>query len=125
MPGVGSLSIRSSTMPHTAYFALLVVASTLTVACNPREMPGLKQLGRREEARIRRETEEAIKTSPALQQLNEFCTREIPVPDGFVLANKSRSVNEPRFLPYGYRLPLITKQSNDFTWATSPREAGN
>ena len=93
-------------MPHIPYFALVVIASTLTVACNPREMPGIKQLGRREEARITRETDEAIKTSPAFQQLNELCTREIPVPDGFVLANKSRGVNEPRFLSYGYRASI-------------------
>src|SRR4030095_11640767 len=93
-------------IPAHGHSALLVVASTLTVPSNPREMPGLKQLGRREEARITRETEEAIKTSPSLQQLNELCTREIPVPDGFVLANKSRSVNEPRFLSYGYRASI-------------------
>jgi len=93
-------------MPHIPYFALVVVASTLTVACNPREMPGIKQLGRREEARITRETDEAIKTSPVLQQLNELCTRKIPLPDGFVLANKARSVNEPIFLSYGYRASI-------------------
>src|SRR5437879_5888889 len=82
---------------------LIVAACALLAACNPREMPGFKQLAKREDARITRETDEAINKSPALQQLNQLCTHDVPVPNGFILANKSRDFNEETFLSYGYQ----------------------
>src|SRR5205814_4525922 len=94
------------TMSVIARLALLVVAFTLIGACNPREMPGFKQIAQREDARITRETDEAINKSPALQQLNQLCTHDIPLPPGFVLADKSRDFNEEKFLSYGYRASI-------------------
>jgi len=84
---------------------ILVVIACLS-ACNPRELPGFKQMAKRQEQRITRETEDAIKKSPGLQELNKLCTEEIPRPAGFVLINKDRDFNEEKFLGYGYHSTL-------------------
>ena len=83
-----------------------MMAAICFTACNPRELPGFRQEAKRQEERITRETEEAIKKSSALQELNHLCTEEIPRPEGFVSVNKSRDFNEERFLSYGYHSPL-------------------
>lgn len=70
------------------------------------DLPGFKQLAKHEEQRIIRETEEAIKKSPALQELNRLCTQEIPRPQGFISANLSRDFHEDRFLSYRYHSDL-------------------
>ena len=70
--------------------------------CTPRDLPGFKQLSQREEDRITRETDEAIKKSAELQELDRLCTQQIPRPDGFVLVRKYRDFHENRFLGYGY-----------------------
>jgi hypothetical protein len=85
-----------------SHLLILVVACSSFTGCNPRELPGFKQIAKREEARITRETDEAIKKSPALQELEHLCTREIPRPEGFVPVNKSRDFHEEKFLSYGY-----------------------
>jgi hypothetical protein len=90
-----------------ANIALLVSAVAFT-SCRLTQLPGFKQEAKRQEERITRETNEAIQKSPALQKLNHLCTEQIPLPDGFVLVNKSRDFNEERFLSYGYRA------SNDY-----------
>lgn len=80
----------------------LMAATSYCTGCNPWGLPGLKQQAKKEEQRITRETEEAIKKSPGLQELNRLCTEEIPRPEGFVSVNKSRDFNEEQFLSYGY-----------------------
>ncbi len=84
-----------------AVMALIVCTS----GCNPREMPGFKQMAKRQEEKTTRETEEAIKKSPALQELDRLCTQEIPRPAGFVPINKYRDLHGERFLGYGYHSP--------------------
>jgi hypothetical protein len=66
-------------------------------------MPGFKQLAKREDARITRETDDAIKNSPALQELEHLCTIDIPSPTDFALVKKDRDFNEQKFLVYYYR----------------------
>lgn len=86
--------------------ATLLAAAVCLTACDPRQLPGFKQVAKREEQRITRETDEAIKKSPVLQELDRLCTEEIPRPDGFVLVNKSRDFHEEKFLSYGYHSTL-------------------
>ena len=93
---------------------VLLMAAVCATGCNPRELPGFKQLAKREEQRITRETEEAIKKSPKLQELNRLCTEEIPRPDGFVPVSKSRDFNEETFLDYGYHSTLDYQKVKTF-----------
>lgn len=81
----------------------LVVVTVCVAACDPRGFPGFKQLAKQQEERITRETEEAIKTSPVLQDLDRLCTQEIPRPEGFVPINKYKDLHGERFLGYGYQ----------------------
>lgn len=86
-----------------SFFLLTLLAVTFCVAaCNPREIPGFKQLAKRQEEKTTRETEEAIKRSPIFQDLDRLCTQEIPRPEGFVSINKYKSLHEEKFLGYGY-----------------------
>ena len=82
--------------------SLLACGCAFLVQCNPREMPGFKQLAKREDARITRETNEAIKSSPPLQKLERLCTIDVPPPTDFALVKKSRDFNEQKFLIYYY-----------------------
>jgi hypothetical protein len=93
---------------------LLVLVTVPLTACDPRQLPGFKQEAKRQEERITRETEEAIKKSPALQELDHLCTQEIPRPDGFVPVNKYRDVHEERFLGYGYHSALDYQSVKSF-----------
>jgi len=81
----------------------LVVVTVCVAACNPRGFPGFKQLAKQQEERITRETEEAIKKSPVLQDLDRLCTQEILRPEGFVPINKYKDLHGERFLGYGYQ----------------------
>lgn len=81
---------------------LTAAALSLAGCPNPRDLPGVKERIKREGEKSTRETEEAIQQSPVLQELNRLCTKEIPLPDGFHLVVKSRSINTGPFLSYGY-----------------------
>jgi hypothetical protein len=85
---------------------ILVTCVVYCTSCDPRGVPGFKQEAKRQDQRITRETEEAIRKSPALQELNRLCTEEIPRPDGFVLVKKSRDFHDEKFLSYGYHSTL-------------------
>ena len=87
-------------------FLTLIAAIFCLVGCNPRQLPGFKQAGKLQEERITRETDEAIKTSSALQQLDRLCTQEIPRPEGFLSMNKFKNLNGETFLGYGYHSAL-------------------
>lgn len=84
----------------------LIAAAFFFTGCDARELPGFKQEARRQEQRITRETEEAIKKSPVLQELNHLCTEEIPRPEGFGLVNKFKGLHGVTFLGYGYHSAL-------------------
>jgi hypothetical protein len=84
-------------------FAILIL---LITACNPWRLPLLKEEARKQDDRITRETEEAIKKSSKLQELNQLCTEKIPKPTDFELLNKHRDFHEETFVGYGYRSKL-------------------
>jgi hypothetical protein len=82
-------------------FVLAFVCLSLA-GCNPFRLPGLRQVAKQEEERETKETEEAIRKSPALQELDRLCTQEIPRPDGFVLVKKFNGFHSVIFVGYGY-----------------------
>ena len=82
---------------------LLAAATFLLAGCvDLRKLPGIKERVKQEDARATRETDEAIKSSPVFQELNRLCTEELPLPDGFNLVTKDRSIHTGPFLEYGY-----------------------
>ena len=81
---------------------IALVGTASAAACDPRQLPGFKQEAQRQAERINRETNEAIKKSPALQELARLCTEEIPRPQGFVETRKYKD-HENRLLGYHYR----------------------
>lgn len=84
-------------------FAILIL---LLTGCHPMRLPILKEEARRQDERITRETEEAIKKSSKLQELNQLCTERIPKPTGFELLYKDRDYHQETFLSYSYRSAL-------------------
>jgi hypothetical protein len=80
-----------------------VTLNLLFSGCNPWRLPVLKEEARRQDQRITRETDEAIKKSPKL-----------PRPSGFELVNKDRDYNEETFLSYGYRSALDYQSVKQF-----------
>lgn len=83
----------------------ILLASTLYAAgcVDPKEIPGFRGAVREEEEKSTRETEEAIKGSPELQELARLCTEVVPVFEGFRLVYKSGAFKErPLYLSYKY-----------------------
>ena len=92
---------------------LMALLSSLS-ACNPWRLPLLSKEAKNQEERITRETEEAIKKSSALQELDRICTQEIPRPDQSEPLRKYKSLRDEKFLGYGYRSTLSYDQLRDF-----------
>ena len=82
---------------------VLLAAFASMTACNPRQLPGFKQEAKQQQEKITRQTEEAILKSPALQELDRFCTKEIPRPKDFILVERDWDHHNETFLGYGYR----------------------
>jgi hypothetical protein len=110
----------------------LLMDTVCLTACDPRGLPGFKQEAKRQEERITRETEEAIKKSTTLQELHHLCTEQIPRPEGFVLVNKFRGLHGEIFLGYGYHSPLdyqsvrrfYTNYFNQHGWQLTKQKDG-
>lgn len=86
------------------FIQLLSLTVTLVnfTGCNPRTLPGIRGFVRREGERISKATEEAVKKSPTLQQLDQLCREEVSTPDDFLLQVRSMGTSNI-FLSYGYR----------------------
>lgn len=81
---------------------VLLISIVLLTQCNPTRLPGLRQIAKRQEERITKETEEAIKRSSKLQELDHLCTQEIPHPVDAILIKRYRDFRGETFLGYGY-----------------------
>lgn len=86
----------------TIAFTILVLATICITSCNPWKLPGLREEARRQDERVSRETDEAIRTTPVLQDLARLCTEEIPRPRDFVESRKYADFNDKKFLGYVY-----------------------
>ena len=72
-------------------------------ACvNPNKLPGTRSIAAREEARLNQESAEAIKNSAFLQQLDSFCTSQVPPALGFAGVNRHLDFGGRKALVYGY-----------------------
>ena len=83
----------------------LVLAQALVVsACvNPSKLPGVSAIAEREDERAKKETDEAIKNSPALQELDAFCSAQVPATLGFVSLHRRLDSSAGRLtLSYSY-----------------------
>ena len=92
--------MKSRTVLKWAHVAITTAAICLC-SCDPRQLPGFQQEAKRQDERITRETQEAIRNSPGLQELDRLCTKEIPRLHGFVLGKMSREIHEQKYLSYG------------------------
>lgn len=82
---------------------LLVAALFCFAGCtNPRELPGFKGAVEKQEAITAQKTEEAIKESPLLQELDRLCREVLPLPEGFALAAKKLDFKNRNDLTYYY-----------------------
>lgn len=84
------------------------------MSCNPMDLPGFKQVAKRQEEYTTKQTEEAIKKSILLQELDRLCTKEVPRPNGFTPVNKYKDLRGERFLGYGYNSPADYQTVRDF-----------
>ncbi|HEY0765950.1 MAG TPA: hypothetical protein VGD61_26455 [Pyrinomonadaceae bacterium] len=66
------------------FLQMLVVSACV----NPNKLPGIREIAEKEDARANQQTDEAIKASPALQELDAFCTNQVPLALGFVRRNR-------------------------------------
>ena len=73
---------------------MAVVILNLT-SCNP-------LLAKNEEERISRVTQEAIKNSPVLEELDRLCGKEVAHPDDFVFESKSMDTVSRSYLTFHY-----------------------
>lgn len=91
------------------YSVLASVAIWLASACcltgcfNPRKTPLFKKLGEDWAQRNAKYTEEALKESTVLQEIDRLCTQELPLFGGFQLVRRSTSESDNPYLSYDYR----------------------
>ena len=78
---------------------LAIVLPLLLTACDPRTSQPLKGLIEESDRRISKQTDEAIKNDPELQELDRLCTG-IPLPSDFVLIRKGDL--DDRIVTIGY-----------------------
>lgn len=86
---------------------LFCLISIVFTACNPRESPGIKQLAKQYEAFTTKQTDEAIKTNPALQEVEATC-KQIPLPSDFVFEWKG-GLNDDQVMALSYYYASETK----------------
>jgi hypothetical protein len=99
-------------LPNRA-LSLTFVVLCLT-GCNPTKLPGLRTLAKKEDERMQRLAEEAIKKNPLFRELDHLCREEVPLFPGFVLVGKHASSNERRFLTYFFSSKAEFTDVRDF-----------
>ena len=81
---------------------LMLVLFTSLTACNPRNNPLFRKAAKVSDERIAKQTEQALKESPVLQEIDRLCTQQIPLFDGFKLTRKMSWQSRNPFLSYDY-----------------------
>ena len=103
---------------HFKVLWLLAILAT-SVLClsgcfNPRNTPFFKKLGADWERKNAEYTEEALKESPVLQEIDRLCTNEIALFDGFRLIRKSTTQSGNPYLSYDYTSEADLQQVKRF-----------
>jgi hypothetical protein len=82
---------------------LLAVALAHIGCFNPRNLPAFKRAAEEQERKMVKYTDEALKESPVLQELDRLCTKDIPLPDGFRLVSRTGTPKKRNpYLSYHY-----------------------
>jgi hypothetical protein len=79
-------------------FSLLL----LTACLNPQNNPVFRRIAKQSDERIAKQTEEDLKKSPVLQEIDRLCTQHIPILDGFHLVRRMSWQSDNPFLSYSY-----------------------
>lgn len=84
--------------------SLLLLATALSYAgcANPGGLPVFRDMQERERQETAKHTEEALKNSPVMRELDELCRGEVPVFEGFVFLSMNASYPPRTFLTYFY-----------------------
>jgi hypothetical protein len=82
---------------------LLLTAALCHAGCaNPSGLPVFREIRERERQETARHTEEALKNSPVMRELDDLCRGEVPVFEGFVFLSMDASYPPRTFLTYFY-----------------------
>lgn len=78
----------------------ITMTSTFWLTGCIRDTPLFRQWAEHEEQKSAKYTEEALKKSPDLQELDRLCTKEIPTYEGFALSLKRAGSPKSTYLSY-------------------------
>jgi hypothetical protein len=94
--------MRKQNPQYILWQTLLLILTFSITSCNPRNLPGIRQFGEQEGKRLTKVAEEMIEKEPVLRELNQLCTKEIPLYEGFSII-RIHSIGEKRnHLSYYY-----------------------
>lgn len=79
-----------------------VIFVLFILGCNIRNTPIFRKLSEQQERSMRKAAEEMIEKLPVYQELNNLCTKEIPVYESFSLINIHSSWKKNEWLSYYY-----------------------
>ena len=85
-----------------ATLVLLTAALCHAGCANPGGLPVFRGIREQERQKTARHTEEALKNSPVMRELDDLCRGEVPVFEGFVFLSMNASYPPKTFLTYFY-----------------------
>lgn len=85
-----------------ASLVLLTAALCHAGCANPSGLPVFRDIRERGRQETARHTEEALKNSPVMRELDDLCRGEVPVFEGFVFLSMNASYPPKTFLTYFY-----------------------
>lgn len=85
-----------------ALIVLLAGAFALSGCINPNKLPGIRSIAEQQDERRRKETDEAVRNSAALQELDAFCTRQVPPALEFTQISRQLDAPKKVSLVYGF-----------------------
>lgn len=85
-----------------AYLLLLTAALCQAGCANPPGLPVFRGSPERERQETARHTEEALKNSPVMRELDDLCRGDVPAFEGFVFLSMDASYPPKTFLTYFY-----------------------
>jgi hypothetical protein len=81
---------------------LLTGAFALSGCVNPNKLPGIRAIAEQQDERRRKATDEAVRNSVTLQELDAFCTRQVPPALEFTRTSRQLDSPEKVSLVYGF-----------------------
>jgi hypothetical protein len=81
---------------------IVILVALCSSACNPRLLPGFRELERKENESLDRNAEAAIEKFAVFRELDHLCREEMPLFQGFVRVARHANDGERKFLTYFY-----------------------